>query len=142
MNINLKPPLLDLIAVGILGVAGYCLYATGVQRGMGLAGTVAPIANGAASPTVVPAGVDPQPAGAGAVATQCPAPTGLLAGDIDPANGKKILYHHDAMVHAFRFDKPCKSPFMDMMLVPVYADGDSNPLPGCRQRALRRRPAR
>ena len=29
------------------------------------------------------------------------------------------------MVPGNKFDKPGKSPFMDMMLVPVYADGDS-----------------
>ena len=35
---------------------------------------------------------------------------------------RKILYWHDPMVPAQRFDKPGKSPFMDMQLVPVYAD--------------------
>ena len=35
---------------------------------------------------------------------------------------KKVLYWHDPMVPAQRFDKPGKSPFMDMQLVPVYAD--------------------
>jgi Cu(I)/Ag(I) efflux system membrane fusion protein len=30
------------------------------------------------------------------------------------------------MVPANKFDKPGKSPFMDMMLVPVYADGDAD----------------
>ena len=34
----------------------------------------------------------------------------------------KILYYHDPMVPGTRFDKPGKSPFMDMMLVPVYAN--------------------
>ncbi|MFC3108382.1 efflux RND transporter periplasmic adaptor subunit [Undibacterium arcticum] len=37
-------------------------------------------------------------------------------------NGKKVLYWHDPMVPGQRFDKPGKSPFMDMQLVPVYAD--------------------
>ena len=36
---------------------------------------------------------------------------------------KKVLYWHDPMVPAQKFDKPGKSPFMDMQLVPVYADG-------------------
>src|SRR5882672_6055014 len=45
---------------------------------------------------------------------------------MDPANGRKILYYHDPMVPGNKFDKPAKSPFMDMMLVPVYADGDSD----------------
>lgn len=35
---------------------------------------------------------------------------------------KKILYWHDPMVPGQRFDQPGKSPFMDMQLVPVYAD--------------------
>jgi membrane fusion protein, copper/silver efflux system len=34
---------------------------------------------------------------------------------------KKPLYWHDPMVPGPRFDKPGKSPFMDMQLVPVYA---------------------
>ncbi|MEO8165962.1 MAG: efflux RND transporter periplasmic adaptor subunit, partial [Betaproteobacteria bacterium] len=36
--------------------------------------------------------------------------------------GRKVLYWHDPMVPAQHFDKPGKSPFMDMQLVPVYAD--------------------
>ena len=36
--------------------------------------------------------------------------------------GRKILYWQDPMVPGQRFDKPGKSPFMDMPLVPVYAD--------------------
>nr|WP_311530183.1 efflux RND transporter periplasmic adaptor subunit [uncultured Ralstonia sp.] len=51
--------------------------------------------------------------------------TGLKAGDVDPQTGKKVLYWHDPMVPGQRFDKPGKSPFMDMKLVPVYADGDA-----------------
>jgi len=42
-----------------------------------------------------------------------------------PADDKKVLYWHDPMVPGQRFDKPGKSPFMDMQLVPVYADSDS-----------------
>jgi Cu(I)/Ag(I) efflux system membrane fusion protein len=38
--------------------------------------------------------------------------------------GRKVLYWHDPMVPGPRFDKPGKSPFMDMQLVPVYADTD------------------
>ena len=41
----------------------------------------------------------------------------------DPSTGRKVLYWHDPMVPAQKFDKPGKSPFMDMQLVPVYADG-------------------
>ena len=35
---------------------------------------------------------------------------------------RRVLYWHDPMVPGSRFDKPGKSPFMDMELVPVYAD--------------------
>ncbi|KAH1267894.1 hypothetical protein KXX48_000757, partial [Aspergillus fumigatus] len=37
------------------------------------------------------------------------------------ADGRKVLYWYDPMVPNQRFDKPGKSPFMDMQLVPVYA---------------------
>ncbi|TFW29165.1 efflux RND transporter periplasmic adaptor subunit [Massilia horti] len=50
-------------------------------------------------------------------------PTGGTSGDkIDPATGRRVLYWHDPMVPGHKFDKPGKSPFMDMQLVPVYAD--------------------
>jgi hypothetical protein len=35
---------------------------------------------------------------------------------------RKVLYWTDPMVPGYRSDKPGKSPFMDMELVPVYAD--------------------
>ena len=35
---------------------------------------------------------------------------------------RKVLYWYDPMYPQQRFDKPGKSPFMDMMLVPKYAD--------------------
>ncbi|HET9340712.1 MAG TPA: efflux RND transporter periplasmic adaptor subunit [Casimicrobiaceae bacterium] len=38
------------------------------------------------------------------------------------ASGRRVLYWHDPMAPGQRFDKPGKSPFMDMDLVPVYAD--------------------
>lgn len=45
------------------------------------------------------------------------------AGDkVDPKTGRKVLYWQDPMVPGPKFDKPGKSPFMDMQLVPVYAD--------------------
>lgn len=37
------------------------------------------------------------------------------------ADGRTVLYWYDPMVPAQRFDKPGKSPFMDMQLVPKYA---------------------
>ncbi len=37
---------------------------------------------------------------------------------------KRALYWYDPMAPTTHFDKPGKSPFMDMQLVPKYADGD------------------
>lgn len=37
-------------------------------------------------------------------------------------DGRKVLYWYDPMVPGQRFDKPGKSPFMDMELVPRYAN--------------------
>jgi membrane fusion protein, copper/silver efflux system len=37
-------------------------------------------------------------------------------------SGRKVLYWYDPMYPQQRFDKPGKSPFMDMQLVPKYAD--------------------
>lgn len=52
--------------------------------------------------------------------------------------GKKILYWHDPMMPEQKFDKPGKSPYMDMDLVPVYAgeeqaDGAVKVSPGVQQ---------
>lgn len=97
---KLKSLVLTLVAAGVLGAAGYGLYALGARHGAGAPSVAA--ATGRA-----PSAAD----------------TAAKAGDIDPATGKKVLYWHDPMVPAQKFDKPGKSPFMDMMLVPVYADG-------------------
>jgi len=37
--------------------------------------------------------------------------------------GGKVLYYYDPMFPDQKFDKPGKSPFMDMELMPKYADG-------------------
>lgn len=39
---------------------------------------------------------------------------------------RKVLYWHDPMMPGQKFDKPGKSPFMDMQLQPVYADEAGN----------------
>jgi membrane fusion protein, copper/silver efflux system len=41
--------------------------------------------------------------------------------------GRKALYWYDPMEPSQHFAKPGKSPFMDMQLVPQYADEDSGP---------------
>jgi Cu(I)/Ag(I) efflux system membrane fusion protein len=50
-------------------------------------------------------------------------PAAAAAG-ASPPGERTVLYWHDPMVPGPRFDKPGKSPFMDMQLVPVYA-GDN-----------------
>jgi Cu(I)/Ag(I) efflux system membrane fusion protein len=55
---------------------------------------------------------------------QMASPSESGTGKSGSANGttdKKVLYWHDPMVPGQKFDKPGKSPFMDMQLVPVYA---------------------
>ena len=91
-----KHLLIVLIGVIVIGAAGYGLYRFGMSRGMQMAGTA----------SNAPAGAQ-------------------KAGDADPATGRKVLYWHDPMVPGQKFDKPGKSPFMDMQLVPVYADAGS-----------------
>lgn len=122
---NTKPLLIvlgGLIVAGALGATGYGLYAMGMNRGMGMA---APPAN-AGSADVAPAPSVPQGIAEGEDATRRHIAAGLKAGEVDPATGKKILYYHDPMVPGNKFEKPAKSPFMDMMLVPVYADSDGD----------------
>ena len=54
-----------------------------------------------------------------------------------PQTEQRILYWYDPMVPDQHFDKPGKSPFMDMQLVPKYADATSGDgvtiAPGVRQ---------
>ena len=40
--------------------------------------------------------------------------------------GDKVLYYYDPMFPDQKFDKPGKSPFMDMQLMPKYADGGTS----------------
>ncbi|MDH5541066.1 MAG: efflux RND transporter periplasmic adaptor subunit [Rhizobacter sp.] len=112
--------LIGVIALALLAAAGYGLYAVGMQRGMSMA---APAAT-AGSPITAGAEAAPTSTAQGEDATRRHITEGIKAGDVDPANNKKILYYHDPMVPGNKFDKPAKSPFMDMMLVPVYADSD------------------
>ncbi|MEO5510777.1 MAG: efflux RND transporter periplasmic adaptor subunit, partial [Longimicrobiales bacterium] len=81
--------------VAAIAAGGYGLYLFGMNQGMQM---------------IAPAG----------------GPTGASTAG-DPAAGKsekKVLYWHDPMVPGQKFDKPGKSPFMDMQLVPVYG-GDA-----------------
>ena len=55
-----------------------------------------------------------------AVPVASPAPSADPKTD---ASGRRILYWHDPMYPQQKFDKPGRSPFMNMDLVPVY-EGD------------------
>ena len=113
-----KTSILAAVAATLLAGAGYGLYQLGLQRG-------APTAP-ATSAQGVP-GADPQSSiAAGEAATRRHIQAGLKAGDVDPANGERVIYYQDPMVPGKRFDKPAKSPFMDMMLVPVYGGGSGS----------------
>lgn len=94
---------LSILVAGLIAVGGYGLYRLGMRHAMDR--------NAGASPLASAAATSPGP---------------QKSGDVDPVNGKKVLYWHDPMVPGQKFDKPGKSPFMDMQLVPVYADGGSN----------------
>ncbi len=48
------------------------------------------------------------------------------SGKTGAAGERKPLYWHDPMVPGSKFDKPGKSPFMDMQLVAVYADAGAD----------------
>jgi membrane fusion protein, copper/silver efflux system len=89
-----------LMAAASVGATAYGLYQAGISHGLKMA---APAASGKTQPA------------------------GNSAGNIDPANGKRILYWHDPMSPGHKFDKPGKSPFMDMPLVPVYAEDGADP---------------
>jgi Cu(I)/Ag(I) efflux system membrane fusion protein len=86
-----------LVAASAVAAGGYGLYWFGMSQGMNMAASAA---------TAAQPNTENSQQGAAA----------------DPENGKKVLYWHDPMVPGHKFDKPGKSPFMDMQLVPVYAD--------------------
>ena len=119
-----QPLLLAALAAVLLGATGYGLYAFGLQRGAQHAAAAAEASSAAASASMSSAAEAATMSIAdGEAATRRHIASGLKAGDIDPATGAKVLYYHDPMVPGNKFDKPAKSPFMDMMLVPVYAGG-------------------
>jgi Cu(I)/Ag(I) efflux system membrane fusion protein len=110
------------IVIGILAVAtGYGLYSLGAKRAIDAVHTPS---------TSTPMPVTPKPApqtvAEGETATRRHMASGLKAGDLDPEFGLRILYYQDPMSPGQRFDRPGKSPFMDMMLVPVYAGADAD----------------
>ena len=46
-------------------------------------------------------------------------------GSAHPSGEREPLYWHDPMLPQQHFDQPGKSPFMEMQLLPVYADNDA-----------------
>jgi Cu(I)/Ag(I) efflux system membrane fusion protein len=92
-------------ATVVLALVAYAAFEAGIHRGRTLSPAIVETAN---ATRAAPSGT------AGAAA--------LKAGDVNPSTGKRVLYWHDPMVPGAKFDKPGKSPFMDMQLVAVYAD--------------------
>jgi Cu(I)/Ag(I) efflux system membrane fusion protein len=92
-------------ATVVLALVAYAAFEAGIERGRTRASGI----------------VDTAAAARAAPSRPASSPT-LKAGDVDPSTGKRVLYWHDPMVPGPKFDKPGQSPFMDMQLVPVYAD--------------------
>lgn len=113
-KMNRKQLLMGTLLAAAVVAGGAGMYWLGTQRG---SATPAAPAGAAAAATGAAEGED---------ATRRHIASGLKAGDTDPVSGRKILYYHDPMVPQNKFDKPAKSPFMDMMLVPVFAGGDGD----------------
>lgn len=89
---------IGLLVVGLLAGGGYALYDMGLKRGASI-------------------GRETSGTRESAVAASPPANASAEA-----KSDRKALYWVDPMVPNTRFDKPGKSPFMNMQLVPVYAD--------------------
>ncbi len=106
---------LVLLATLALSGSGYGLYMLGMKRGASEGSPGNPLTATSSAPA------DLSSMAAGEAATRRHIKDGLKAGDMDPVNGQRVIYYHDPMVPGKRFDAPAKSPFMDMMLVPVYA---------------------
>src|SRR5437667_2621453 len=88
-------------ATVVVALVAYAAFEAGIERGRTKASGIVAASNATRS---------------------APSAAANAAGDVDLSSGKRVLYWHDPMVPGPRFDKPGKSPFMDMDLVPVYAD--------------------
>lgn len=113
---KLKPIML-VLAAAVLGAGGYGIYSVGMKRGMTM---------GSGAPAAATAEKAADSIAAGEEATRRHMQQGIRSGDVDPLTGKTILFYQDPMVPGKRFDAPGKSPFMDMLLVPVYAGADAD----------------
>jgi len=92
-------------AAVVLALVAYAAFEVGIERGRT---TGSDVVAGASATRAAPSGTPSSP--------------GLKAGELDSSTGKRVLYWHDPMVPGPKFDQPGKSPFMDMQLVPVYAE--------------------
>jgi membrane fusion protein, copper/silver efflux system len=119
MNNNNRLLIVGLAITVIAGAGGYAVS----QLRMNHSATASPAVAPAASAPSASAGAVPQSVAEGEAATRRHIASGIKAGDVDPQVGRKVLYYQDPMAPGSKFDKPAKSPFMDMMLVPVYAEG-------------------
>lgn len=118
---NRKYVTLFLLMIGMGVGFGFAAYLWGVQQGL----ERTPVEQD--NKPHVHTTVDPSnwSIAEGEAATRRHIEAGLNAGEIDPVTGRKILYYHDPMVPGNKFETPGNSPYMDMMLVPVYQDGSS-----------------
>jgi len=117
MNTTARFTLIAAATVSALAATGWFAYQAGMSGGMRMAAPP----SAAATPSNDPSSwTIPQ----GEAATRRHIEKGIKAGDMDPATGRTVLYYQDPMTPGKRFDAPAKSPFMDMMLVPVYGGGD------------------
>ena len=116
--------LLAMVAlIVVLAGLGFAVYEIGLHKGMALSADAAKLSAVLDEQASTKTGAMPQSMAEGEAATRRHLDTGIKAGDLDPATGRRVLYYQDPMVPGNKFERPAKSPFMDMMLVPVYADG-------------------
>jgi Cu(I)/Ag(I) efflux system membrane fusion protein len=99
---NTRKIVLGLVGAALIGAVGYGTYFLGVKQGL-KQGLKQGITQGITQGTEHDNGMTTA------------APPAATSGE------QKVLYWHDPMVPGQKFDKPGKSPFMDMQLVPVYA---------------------
>lgn len=122
-----KKLIISAVAVAAVLVAGgYGVYQMGMRQGMEMAGPGAAPATQTQGAAPAATAALPQSIAEGEEATRRHMTSGIKAGDMDPVTGRKVLYYHDPMTPATKFDKPGKSPFMDMMLVPVFDGGEGD----------------
>jgi Cu(I)/Ag(I) efflux system membrane fusion protein len=105
---NAKFTVIALALAGMAGLGAFASYRIGVAEG---------------SRHATPANAS---LAARAASDRNAVPPERAAREAGAANGRRILYWHDPMNPGQRFDKPGKSPYMDMDLVPVYADGSGD----------------